>query len=96
MKKKFCFLFAILLFSAGSVWSQGPINIPVIIHPTDSIEKPKSPVNTPIPLVTLDGTVLTFAFSPATASQIVIMDENDQCQVVYNESFTSSTQIFVD
>ena len=96
MKNKICLVFGILLLCAGSVWSQGPINIPVIIHPTDSIEKPKSPVYSPIPLVTLDGTELTFDFSPATVSQIVIMDENNQNQVVYSESFMNSTQDVVD
>ena len=96
MKNKICLVFGILLLCAGSVWSQKPTDIPIIKLPSDSIDKPKSPISSPIPLVTLDGTELTFAFSPATASQIVIMDENDQCQVVYNESFTSSTQIFVD
>ena len=96
MKNKICLVFGILLLCAGSVWSQKPTDIPIIKLPSDSIDKPTSPVNTPIPLVSLDGTELTFAFSPATVSQIVIMDENNQNQVVYSESFMPSTQVVVD
>ena len=96
MKKKFYFLFALLLLSAGSVWSQGPIDIPIIQMPKDSIDKPTSPILTPVPFVTQEGSELTFDFSPATVSQIVIMDENNQNQVVYSSSFLSSTQVVVD
>lgn len=96
MKKKFCFLFAVLLLSAGSVWSQDPIDIPIKKLPSDSIDKPTSPIFTPVPLVTQEGSELTFDFSPATVSQIVIMDENNQNQVVHSSSFLSSTQVVVD
>jgi hypothetical protein len=85
-----------LLLLAASVWSQGAVDIPIKRMPTDSIEIPKSPVLSPIPIVSLEGTELTFDFSPATVSQIVIMDENHQNQVVYSGSFLSSTQVVVD
>jgi len=96
MRKAIILVFGILLLSTGSVWSQGPIDIPVIQLPKDSLNKPKSPTLTPIPLVTQAGTELMFDFSPATVSQIVIMDENNQNQVVYSGSFPSSTQVVVD
>lgn len=31
-----------------------------------------------------------------TASQVVIMDENNNYQVVYSESFVSTTQVFIN
>ena len=47
-------------------------------------------------MVTLDGEELTFSFLSTMASQVIIMDENNNCQVVYSESFPSTTQIIVD
>ena len=44
----------------------------------------------------IEETVLTINFSPSTVSQVIIMDENNNCQVVYSECFTSSTQVNVD
>ena len=96
MKKKKFFCLSMLLLLAASVWAQGAVDIPIKRMPTDSIGVPKTPVLLPIPIVSLDGTELTFDFSPATVSQIVIMDENNQNQVVYSGSFTSSTQVVVD
>ncbi len=96
MKKAVILVFGILLFSTGSVWSQDVIDIPMFRMPSDSILRPTSPIFTPIPLVTQEGSELTFDFSPATVSQIVIMDENHQNQVVYSGSFPSSTQVVVD
>ena len=92
--KKFSFLFGILLLTAGSVWSQG-INVPVVSQGNGGLDDgPRSVVF--VPTVTLDGTELTFDFSSATPSQVVIMDENNNFQVVYSESFASTTQVIVD
>ena len=88
--------FVILLLTAGSVWSQKPSQIPLLIMDNDTVIEPTSIPLQVVPLATLDGTVLTFDFSPATVSQIVIMDENNQNQVVYSESFMNSTQVVVD
>ena len=92
--KKLSVFFGILLLTAGSVWSQG-IDVPMSNNnPTQPDGGPRSII---IPLrVSLEGTMLTFDFSSATASQIVIMDDNNNCQVVYSESFASTTQIIVD
>lgn len=92
--KKLSVFFGILLLTAGSAWSQG-IDIPMSNNnPTQPDGGPRSII---IPLrVTLEETMLKFDFSPATASQIVIMDDNNNCQVVYSESFPSTTQVIVD
>ena len=92
--KKLSVFFGILLLTAGSVWSQG-IDVPMSNNnPTQPDGGPRSII---IPLrVSLEGTMLTFDFSSATASQIVIMDDNNNCQVVYSESFASTTQVIVD
>lgn len=94
MKNKVCLVFGILFLSAGSVWAQKPKDVPVVITPGDSISLPKTFFL--CPTVTLDGTELTFDFSSATASQVIIMDQNNSNQVVYSESFASTTQVFVD
>ena len=91
--KKVSVLFVLLLLMAGNVWSHKPSTIPMICH-ADTIEGPRSFVFTPI--VTLDETVLVFDFSSTTASQVIIMDQNNSNQVVYYESFASTTQVFVD
>ena len=96
MKNKVCLVFGILLLTAGSVWAQKPKDIPIVMMPNDSVQKPKSSVQTPLPLVVLDGNDLMIYFSSMTASQVVIMDENNNCQVVYSESFASTTQVIVD
>ena len=94
MKNKVCLVFGILLLTAGSVWAQKPKDIPVIITPSDSLDRPKSIVL--CPTVTLDGAELTFDFPSTTPLQVIIMDENNNCQVVYSESFASTTQVIVD
>ena len=96
MRKAIILVFGILLLSTGSIYAQDVIDIPIFRMPTDSVEIPTSPILTPIPLVSQEGSELTFDFSPATVSQIVIMDENHQNQVVYSSSFLSSTQVVVD
>lgn len=96
MKRKICFVLGILLLLAGNVLAQGPGDIPIRKMPSDSIVKPKSPVYTPTPLVSLDGAELTFDFASATVSQVIIMDESNYCQVVYSGSFTSSTQVIIE
>jgi len=80
--KKISFFLGILLLTAGSVWSQKPSHIPLLILGNDTIIEPTSMAHGSIPLAILDGVELTFDFSPATVSQIVIMDENNQNQVV--------------
>jgi hypothetical protein len=93
--KKLSAIFGILLLTAGSVWSQQSINVPVVIQENGGLnDGPRSVVFAPT--VTLDGAELTFDFSSATASQIVLMDENNNCQVVYSEDFASTTQVVVD
>jgi len=62
--------------------------------PNDSIHHPKSFLL--CPTVIFDGVELIFDFSPATTSQVIIMDEDNHCQVVYSESFSSATQVMVD
>ena len=94
MRNKVCLVFGILLLTAGSVWAQKPKDVPIIVTPGDSIDLPKSIIL--YPTVTLDGAELTFDFSSPTASQVIIMDENNNCQVVYSESFASTTQVIVD
>ena len=96
MKSKVCLFFGILLLSAGCMWAQTPKDIPLSMLPDDSIPKPKSPIQSPIPLAELDGNDLIINFSSMTASQVVIMDENNNYQVVYSESFASTTQVVVD
>ena len=93
MKKKFYFLFAILLFSAGSVCSQDPIDIPIICE-DDTLDTPRSLVSD-IPIVTLSGSELTFEFPSATASQVIIRNQVSN-QIVYSDSFSSSTQVQID
>ena len=93
MKNKFCLIFSTLLIVAGNVWAQKPKDIPVIITPTDSIDLPKNPIL--CPSVTLDGSVLTIGFPEATASQVVISDQNTNA-VVYSDSFLSTLQIIID
>ena len=75
------------------MWSQKPSNIPIICH-DDTIEGPRSSVLTPI--VTFDGAELTFDFSSTTASQVIIMNQNNSNQIVFSESFPSTTQVIVD
>ena len=96
MKNKVCLVFGILLLTAGSMWAQTPKDIPLTMMTNDTIILPKSPVSSPAPLVSLEGAVLTFDYSSATASQVVIMDENNNCQVVYSESFAPNAQVIVD
>lgn len=96
MKTKKFFCLSMLLLFAVSVWSQKPSNVPLRPMIGDSIVRPTSLILDDIPIVSLDGTELTFEFSPATVSQIVIMDKNHQNQVVYSSSFPSSTQVVVD
>ena len=96
MKKRISLVIGMLLLTLGSVWAQGPGVIPIKKLPTDSIGEPKSPVYSPIPLVSLNGTELFFTFSSATTSQVIIMDQCNANQVVYSECFTSSTQVNVD
>ena len=48
-----------------------------------------------IPTATLDGTILTIDFSEATASQVVIRSQVSN-QIVYSDSFSSSTQVQID
>jgi len=96
MKTKKFFCLSMLLLFAVSVWSQKPSNVPLRPMIGDSIVRPTSLILDDIPIVSLDGTELTFDFSPATVSQIVIMDEDNQNQVVYSGSFLSSTQVVVD
>jgi len=92
--KKLSVFFGILLLTAGSVWSQR-INVPVVSQGNGGLsDGPRSVVF--IPTITLDGVELTFDFSTTTASQIIIMDEGNHCQVVYSESFSSTTQVVVD
>ena len=91
--KKVSVLFILLLLIAGNVWSQKPSNIPIICH-DDTIEGPRSSVLTPI--VTLDESVLTFDFSTTTASQVIIMNMGVDNQIVYSNSFVSSTQAIVN
>ena len=92
--KKLTVFFGILLLTASSVWSQS--NIPLRTLPEDSVYKPTSNIISPVPIAMIEETVLTINFSPSTVSQVIIMDENNNCQVVYSESFTSSTQVNVD
>lgn len=96
MKKRVRLFFGILLLSAGCMWAQTPKDIPLTMLPGDSIPKPKSPIQSPLPLAELDGKELTISFSSMTASQVVIMDENNNYQVVYSESFVSTTQVFIN
>ena len=96
MKNKVCLVFGILLLTAGGMWAQTPKDIPLTMMPNDTIILPKSPVSSPAPLVSLNGTVLTFDYSSATASQVVIMDENNNYQIVYSESYSTTLQVIVD
>lgn len=96
MKNKVCLVLGILLLTAGSMWAQTPKDIPLTMLPSDSIPKPKSPIQSPLPLAELGGNELIIAFSSMTASQVVIMNESINCQVVYSESFPSTTQVIVD
>ena len=94
MKNKFCLVFSILLMTTGSLWAQNPKDIPVILTPSDSVDSPRSIIL--CPTATLNGAELTFNFPEATASQVILMDENNNCQVVYSESFASTTEVVVD
>ena len=96
MKNKVCLVLGILLLTAGGMWAQTPKDIPLTMMPNDTIILPKSPVSSPAPLVSLNGTVLTFDYSSATASQVVIMDENNNYQIVYSESYSTTLQVIVD
>ena len=94
MKNKVCLVLGILLLTAGGMWAQTPKDIPLTMMPNDSTDTPRSIIL--CPMVTLDGEELTFDFSSATPSQVIIMDENNNCQVVFSESFASTTQVIVD
>lgn len=94
MKNKVCLVLGILLLTAGGMWAQTPKDIPLTMMPNDSTDTPRSIIL--CPMVTLDGEELTFSFLSTMASQVIIMDENNNCQVVYSESFPSTTQIIVD
>lgn len=91
--KKLSVFFGILLLTAGSVWSQS-MNVPLRPDDGQPLEKPRSEWASVF--ATLYETTLVFDFSSMTASQVVIMDENNNCQVVYSESFASTTQVIVD
>lgn len=94
MKNKVCLVFGILLLTAGCVWAQKPKDVPITVTPDDSINLPRSIII--CPTVSLNGAELTFDFPSTTPSQVIIMDEDNNCQVVYSESFASTTQIIVD
>lgn len=95
--KKLSVFFGILLLTAGSVWSQSGNHIDVPVSPKEDDKPDVGPrSNVSAPTVTLDGTELTFDFSSATASQVIIMDQNHSNQVIYSESFASTTQVIVD
>ena len=96
MKSKLCLFLSVLLFTTGSVWSQGKIDIPIKKMPNDSIHHPKSFVQSPLPLASLDGTELLLDFSIATSAQVIIFNRSASHQVVYSESFASTTQVIVD
>ena len=89
--KKLSIFFGILLLTAGNVWSQK--DIPIICQ-DDTLEKPRSFVF--VPNVTLDENVLTFDFSTTTASQVIIMSEDNGHQVAYANNFVPSTQVVVN
>ncbi len=91
--KKLSVIFGILLLTAGSVWSQS-IDVPMSIHDDGTIYKPTS--TNSFLTVQLDLTTLTVNFSSTAPSQIIIMDEDNHCQVVYAESFAPTTQVIVD
>ena len=91
--KKLSVFFGILLLTAGNVWSQGT-NLP--LYPTN-VEDPPGPRSLFSSLnATIEKSLLTFDFSSATASQVIIMDQNHSNQVIYSESFASTTQVIVD
>lgn len=94
MKNKVCLVLGILLLTAVGMWAQTPKDIPLTMMPKDSTDTPRSIIL--CPMVTFGGEELTFSFSSATAPQVVIMDEDNYCQVVYSESFASTTQVIVD
>lgn len=95
--KKLSVFFGILLLTAGSVWSQNGNHIDVPVSPIEDDKPDVGPRSIVcVPTVTLDGVELTFDFPSATASQVIIMDENNNYQVVYSESFASTTQVIVD
>ena len=96
MKKKMCVCLGMLILMAANVWSQKPTDIPIKSMDNDSVYKPTSVGFAPIPIVRLNELELTFLFPSLSASQIVIMDEDDHCQVVYSESFSSTSQVIVD
>lgn len=67
----------------------------IILEPVDSLSQggPRSFVE--IPTASLDGSVLTIDFPEATASQIIISDQNTNA-VVYSDSFSSTLQLIID
>lgn len=91
--KKLSVIFGILLLTAGSVWSQS-IDVPMSIHDDGTTYKPTS-TNSSL-FVQLELTTLTINFLSITPSQVIIMDEDNHCQVVYSDSFASTTQVVVD
>lgn len=67
----------------------------IILEPVDSLSQggPRSFVE--IPTASLDGSVLTIDFPEATASQVIVSDQNTNA-VVYSDSFSSTLQLIID
>ncbi|MBR3022519.1 MAG: DUF3244 domain-containing protein [Bacteroidaceae bacterium] len=67
----------------------------IILEPVDSLSQggPRSFVE--IPTASLDGSVLTIDLPEATASQVIVSDQNTNA-VVYSDSFSSTLQIIID
>lgn len=88
-KKFFLMAFYALVCSLGYAQS----NIP--LTPEFPIGGGGEKTQTLIPTVTIDGSVLTIDFPEATASQVIISDQNTNA-VVYSDSFSSTLQIIID
>jgi Protein of unknown function (DUF3244). len=95
MMKKVLFICCVFLVSVwGNAFAQTG-NGTILLEPVDSLSQggPRSFVE--IPTASLDGSVLTIDFSEATASQVVVSDQNTNA-VVYSDSFSSTLQLIID
>ena len=88
-KKFFLMAFYALVCSLGYAQSDIPMS------PEFPIGGGGEKTQTLVPIVTLDGSILTIDFPEATSSQVVISDQQANL-IVYSDSFASSNQVIID
>ena len=76
------------------VFAQSSANIPITQDPENIGGDGGKPM-TNVPVVTFDGSILTISFPTATASQVVIKNQ-DTNAVVFSENYSSSFEVIID